>query len=159
MWFLLIITTIIVFCLYVLIAQKQRKHNQNHVILEFEKSNNELEQMETNAQIEDIGFDIRSVILCTEGIIEEPYPYIIKRDIPYIKEAHKKVLKAYKTNLYRDAVEFAYHEIFDTSNECEKYKSFFLEYTQNPTQYTLKTIQKAIPEKYLKDIDNKIFEL
>ncbi len=158
MLFLIIIILIVTFCLYSIIAQKKKKQKAEQIIHEFEKRDKEIELLEKNERIENIGYCIRCVVLCTKDLINEPYPYIIKRDIPHIKEAHIKVLEAYNTNLYEEAVNFAYHDIFDAL-DIEEYKPFFIEYTQAPTHYNLNVIKKAIPKKYLTDLDDHLFEL
>ena len=69
MVFLLIITLIIAFCLYSLITQKRKKQELKRVIRSFEQSDKELDRMEMDEKIEDIGSNIRCVVLCTMDLI------------------------------------------------------------------------------------------
>lgn len=93
------------------------------------------------------------------GLDKYPYPYVLKREIPFIKVSHKNVLEAFNTSLYKKAVDFAYHDIFDSLDSVEGYKSFFHEYTQAPTNYTLNIIKEAIPKEYQDGLDSNLFEL
>lgn len=159
MVFLLIITLIIAFCLYSLITHKRKKQELKRVIRSFEQSDKDLDRMEMDEKIEDIGSNIRCVVLCTMDLINGPYPYALKRDIPSIKASHKKVLEAFNTSLYKKAVDFAYHDIFDSLDNVDEYRSFFREYTQAPINYSLDIIKKSVPEEYQAGLSSNLFEL
>ena len=159
MAFILIVTIIIAFCLFSLLTRKRKKQELKRVIKSFEQSEKELDRMEMDAKIEEIGANIRCVVLSTMDLINSPYPYVLKREIPFIKVSHKNVLEAFNTSLYKKAVDFAYHDIFDSLDSVEGYKSFFHEYTQAPTNYTLNIIKEAIPKEYQDGLDSNLFEL
>lgn len=159
MAFLLIVTIIIAFCLFSLLTQKRKKQELKRVIQSFEQSEKELDRMEMDAKIEEIGANIRCVVLSTMDLINSPYPYVLKREIPFIKVSHKNVLEAFNTSLYKKAVDFAYHDIFDSLDSVEGYKSFFHEYIQAPTNYNLNIIKEAIPKEYQDGLDSNLFEL
>ena len=159
MAFLLIVTIIIAFCIFSLITQKRKKQALKRVIQSFERSEKELYKMKMDAKIEEIGASIRCVVLSTMDLINSPYPYALKRETPFIKVSHKNVLEAFNTSLYEKAVDFAYHDIFDSLDNVERYKSFFCEYTQAPINYTLNVIKEAIPKEYQDDLDSNLFEL
>ena len=125
MAFLLIVIIIIAFCLFSLLTRKRKKQELKRVIKSFEQSEKELDRMEMDAKIEEIGANIRCVVLSTMDLINSPYPYVLKREIPFIKVSHKNVLEAFNTSLYKKAVDFAYHDIFDSLDSVEGYKSFF----------------------------------
>lgn len=191
--FLFILFLIIVFCIYILVRQKNQakgknkgtiigykstnptkskidmetiidiSHYENYlcqaiekkpeVVIDFlEKSDKELRDFEIKAKIEDIANDIRTVVLCTVDLTKEPYPYQIKKDIPFIKKAHKNVISAYNTDLYGSAIKLASQIIFDD----KEYKCFFAEYSANPFSYSLDIIKNAIPERYQDGLDEKL---
>lgn len=118
--------------------------------------------MEHEAKVDDLADDIRCVVLCTIDLIKEPYPYRIKKDVPYIKEAHNRILSIRGTSIYKDAVKLADHNIFECEFpelENKEYRKFFDEYVFNPDSYNLSRIKQAIPQKYLDELEDVFAEL
>lgn len=69
MAFLLIVIIIIAFCLFSLLTRKRKKQELKRVIKSFEQSEKELDRMEMDAKIEEIGANIRCVVLSTMDLI------------------------------------------------------------------------------------------
>lgn len=107
--------------------------------------------------------NIRMVVVTYMSAYQNPFPYIIKREIPLLKKAHTKVLEIYRSKLYQSIVEHAYDNIFAGDlrllEPIEESKSFFLKYTDSPLSLDLQQIKKRIHSEYLSDIPTDFFIL
>ena len=155
--FLSIVALILIFCFYSLNYQKKKQQSLQRLIKELEESDRELAELEYQDRLENLAQDIRTVVLCTMDLVKEPYPYRIKKNVPFVKKAHKNVLSAFSTPSYKKAVELASHDRDITSQD--EYKSFFIQYTSTPLSYSLNIIKEAIPQKYLDDLECDLFVL
>ena len=52
-----------------------------------------MEHLEERQEIiEDVASALRMVVVSYINLLKEPYPYNIKRDMPFLKNSHKKVM-------------------------------------------------------------------
>lgn len=113
--------------------------------------------------IERIAHGIRLVVVCFVELLNEPYPYKAKKDIPLIREGHSKVMTEFNHVLYGEAVAYAYHDMFEGESRLIEdhapYKAFFSEYTKDPSSLNLYLLRDAISQRYETDIDDTFFSL
>ena len=111
--------------------------------------------------IEDVASALRMVVVSYINLLKEPYPYNIKRDMPLLKNSHKKVMQYLNSPFYLDITQYAKHDMFVGDlrllENIDEYKSFFEEYSQYPQNLNLYNIKKEVPQKY--EIDDTLFEL
>lgn len=168
--FFLIITFVIVFCIYALIQQKNRKNIQQ-TSDDLPSTEDEWDRLFKQNEIEQMSHPIRMVVVGYVNSIIEPYPYKVKKNIANIKEFHPKVLSLYNTNtkLYRECVTYEYEDMFvdkdlsltkyESPENLAKYKTFYQRYTENPNSLDLKELKSYIPKNYLANIDDTLFEI
>jgi len=123
----------------------------------------EFMEMEYNQYIENCAQYIRMVVVIYIDSIIEPYPYLLKKNIPYLIDAHHQVNSFFNTKFYPQIIEYAWKDMFESkmkiqTEEIDKYKNYFKEYTSNPSSLNLHNIERNMPERYLKNMDISIFE-
>lgn len=125
------------------------------------QKDDEIIEIERQETIEDIAAALRIVVASYIDLLQEPYPYKINRYMPLLKDSHKKVREYFNSPLYSDIVKYADNDMFvgdlrilENTNE---YKSFFMEYSQQPQSLNLHNIKERIPHQY--EIDDAFFEL
>ena len=121
-----------------------------------------MEHLEERQEIiEDVASALRMVVVSYINLLKEPYPYNIKRDMPLLKNSHKKVMQYLNSPFYLDITQYAKHDMFVGDlrllENIDEYKSFFEEYSQYPQNLNLYNIKKEVPQKY--EIDDTLFEL
>lgn len=126
-------------------------------------SDPELMEIQRQDAIEELANRIRQVVVVFVELLQEPFPYKVKKGIPEIKENHRFVLEQFDKDIYGDAVAFAREDMFEgwaklleNVDEC---RAFFEEYTGHPHALSLNQIREAMPEKYRNDVDAGLFEL
>ena len=121
-----------------------------------------MEHLEERQEIiEDVASALRMVVVSYINLLKEPYSYNIKRNMPLLKNNHKKVMQYLNSPFYLDITQYAKHDMFIGDlrlwENIDEYKSFFEEYSQHPQNLNLYNIKKEVPQKY--EIDDTLFEL
>ena len=101
-----------------------------------------MEHLEERQEIiEDVASALRMVVVSYINLLKEPYPYNIKRDMPLLKNSHKKVMQYLNSPFYLDITQYAKHDMFVGDlrllENIDEYKSFFEEYSQYPQNLNL----------------------
>lgn len=128
------------------------------------ESSSEVNDIINEEKIETIAHCIRMVIICYMQCLNEPYPYIIKKNLPLLKENHNMILPEVNSPFYHKITSKAYYDMFEgefklLDDNISDYISFFNQYTTNPTSLNLDHILNAIPPRYLPDIPNDLFSM
>lgn len=89
-----------------------------------------MEHLEERQEIiEDVASALRMVVVSYINLLKEPYPYNIKRDMPLLKNSHKKVMQYLNSPFYLDITQYAKHDMFVGDlrllENIDEYKSFF----------------------------------
>lgn len=107
-------------------------------------------------QIEQIGADIRMIVVGYVEIKNNPFPYVVKKHLPFMKESLARIL-ATDSDLLADAVRYAEKDMFEGDfrllDNVEMYRSFFDQYTAGPAAFRLESIKSVIPVEYSSEIE------
>lgn len=120
----------------------------------------EIIEIERQNLIEDVASALRIVVVSYIDLQKDPYPYKINRDIPLLKDCHKKVMQYFSSPLYPDIVKYSEKDMFIGDLrllEEYKYRPFFVKYSQQPESLNLHNIKELVSHQY--EIDNALFEL
>ena len=106
--------------------------------------------------IEQLAKDIRGVVGGYVDIKHNPFPYIIKRKLPDMHANHSRVLHA-EQELLDNAILKAERDLFRgefrVTEHVKEYRSFFDQYTTDPSSFGLDSIKSLVADKYQADIE------
>ena len=126
-------------------------------------SDPEIERMLIEDIIEEIVHSIRMVVVCYIECLKSPYPYILKKNLEYIKEYHAKVLSFYNSEHYQEAVKCAYKDMFQDDmrllDHIQESKDLFVTYADYPMSLSISPIIHEIPSEYSDCINEKWFSI
>lgn len=119
-------------------------------------------KIELEGQIKDLAHDIRIVIVGCVTIKHEPYPYILKKEYPLIKQSHLRIIAMRKTDIYLKSIEFAKKDMFQGDFKIYKYlkdvKKYFEVYTDNPLLFNISAVLDFLPFRYKSAVQDLIIK-
>lgn len=126
--------------------------------------NKEIKAIQLQEKIENFSSAIRIVVVCYVECLNEPFRYILKKNLELIREYHSKVQSVVNDEIYSAIVDHAYKDMFEGRlpilENIQQHKDFFNMYTTDPAVISLTPIIERINPKYYDDIlDEEWFKL